>query len=58
MQKCVRLGKSILKDDDVVLRHTFPVFHGARTVPNCYIVGTFVGAVSIFGPDALPVVHQ
>ena len=41
--------------DYVVLRHTLPVFHGARTMPNSW---DFAGAVSIFGPDALPVVHQ
>ena len=43
-------------DDDVVLRHTLPVFTG---LGRCPIVSwDFVGAVSIFGPDALPVIHQ
>ena len=43
-------------DDDVVLRHTLPVFTG---LGRCPIVSwDFAGAVSIFGPDALPVVHQ
>ena len=43
-------------DDDVVLRHTLPVFTG---LGRCPIASwDFVGAVSIFGPDALPVVHQ
>ena len=41
---------------DVVLRHTLPVFTG---LGRCPIVNwDFAGAVSIFGPDALPVVHQ
>ena len=45
-----------LKRDDVVLRHTLPVFTG---LGRCPIVNwDFAGAVSIFGPDALPVVHQ
>ena len=45
-----------IKIDDVVLRHTLPVFTG---LGRCPIVSwDFVGAVSIFGPDALPVVHQ
>ena len=44
------------RDDDVVLRHTLPVFTG---LGRCPIVNwDFAGAVSIFGPDALPVVHQ
>ena len=43
-------------DDDVVLRHTLPVFTG---LGRCPIVSwDFAWAVSIFGPDALPVVHQ
>ena len=42
--------------NDVVLRHTLPVFTG---LGRCPIVNwDFAGAVSIFGPDALPVVHQ
>ena len=42
--------------DDVVLRHSLPVFTG---LGRCPIVSwDFVGAVSIFGPDALPVVHR
>ena len=41
---------------DVVLRHTLPVFTG---LGRCPIVSwDFAGAVSIFGLDALPVVHQ
>ena len=48
--------KATVRYDDVVLRHTFPVFTG---LGRCPIVSwDFVGAVSIFGPDALPVVHQ
>ena len=43
-------------DDDVVLRHTLPVF---TRLGRCPIVSwDFAGAVSIYGPDALPVVHQ
>ena len=42
-----------MTDDDVVLRHTLPVFTG---LGRCPIVSwDFAGAVSIFGPDALPV---
>ena len=42
-------------EDDVVLRHTLPIFMG---LGQCPIVNwVFAGAVSIFGPDALPVVH-
>ena len=42
--------------NDVVLRHTLPVFTG---LGRCPIDNwDFAGAVSIFGPDALPVVHQ
>ena len=38
------------------LRHALPVFTG---LGRCPIVSwDFAGAVSIFGPDALPVVHQ
>ena len=45
-----------VNDDDVVLRHTLPVFTG---LGRCPIVNwDFAGAVSIFGPDALPVIHQ
>ena len=41
--------------DDVVLRHTLPV---CTELGRCPIVNwDFSGAVSIFGPDALPVVH-
>ena len=37
--------------DDVVLRHTLPVFTG---LGRCPIASwDFAGAVSIFGPDAL-----
>ena len=40
----------------VVLRHTFPILTG---LGRCPIVSSdFAGAVSIFGPDTLPVVHQ
>ena len=43
-------------DDDVVLHHTLPIFTG---LGQCPIVNwDFSGAVSIFGPDALPVIHQ
>ena len=43
-------------NDDVVLRHTLPVFTG---LGRCPIVNwDFAGAVSIFGLDALPVIHQ
>ena len=43
-------------DDDVVLCHTLPIFMG---LGRCPIVSwDFAGAVSIFGLDALPVVHQ
>ena len=46
----------LLSDDDVALRHTLPVFTG---LGRCPIVNwDFAGTVSIFGPDALPVVHQ
>ena len=41
---------------DVVLRHTLPVFTGLGWCP--IVSWDFAGAVSIFGPDALPVVHQ
>ena len=44
------------KKDDVVLRHTLPVFTG---LGRCPIVSwDFPGAVSILRMDALPVVHQ
>ena len=47
---------SLSEQDGVVLRHTLPVFTG---LGRCPIVNwDFAGAVSIFGPDALPVVHQ
>ena len=42
--------------DDVVLCHTLPIFTG---LGQCPIVNwDFAGAVSIFGPDTLPVIHQ
>ena len=42
--------------DDVVLRHTIPIFMG---LGRCPIVNwDFAGAVSIFEPDTVPVVHQ
>ena len=43
-------------DDGVVLRHTLPVFTGLGWCP--IVNWDFAGAVSIFGPDALPVIHQ
>ena len=43
-------------DDDVVLRHTLPVFTGLGRCP--VVSWDFAGEVSIFGPDALPVIHQ
>ena len=51
---CYKSTSSLL--DDVVLRHTFPVFTGLGWCP--IVNWDFAGAVSIFGPDALPVVHQ
>ena len=52
----VKVVSLFAQDDDVVLRHTLPVFTG---LGRCPIVSwDFAGAVSIFGPDALPVVHQ
>ena len=43
-------------DNDVVLHHTFPIF---TRLGQCPIVSwDFAGAVSIFGPDALTVIHQ
>ena len=42
--------------DDVVLHHTLPVFMGLGQWP--IVSWDFAGAVSIFGPDALPVIHQ
>ena len=45
-----------LIQDNVVLRHTLPIFTGLGRCP--IINWDFAGAVSIFGPDALPVVHQ
>ena len=44
------------ENTDVVLRHTFPIFTGLGPYP--IVNWDFAGAVSIFGPDALPVVHQ
>ena len=42
--------------DYVVLHHTLPIFMGLGW---CLIVSwDFAGAVSIFGPDALPVIYQ
>ena len=43
-------------DDDVVLHHTLPIFMGLGWCP--IVSWDFAGAVSIFGLDALPVVHQ
>ena len=45
-----------IDDDDVVSRHTLPVFTGLWRCP--IVSWDIAGAVSIFGPDALPVVHQ
>ena len=42
--------------DDVVLCHTLPVLMGLGWCP--IVSWDFAGAVSIFGLDALPVVHQ
>ena len=43
-------------DDDVILHHTLSVF---MRLGWCPIVNwDFAGAVSIFGLDALPVIHQ
>ena len=42
--------------DDVVLCHTLPIFMGLRW--RLIFNWDFAGAVSIFGPDALPVIHQ
>ena len=55
---CTQCSERTLKNniDDVVLRHTLPVF---TRLGRCPIVNwDFAGAVSIFGPDALPVIHQ
>ena len=53
---CMRHTKVMIIKKKVVLRHTLPVFMGLR---RCPIVNwDFAGAVRIFGPDALPVVHQ
>ena len=41
---------------DVVLCHTLPIFMGLGWCP--IVNWDFVGAVSIFGLDALPVIHQ
>ena len=52
---CVWVGEE-KDEDDVVLHHTLPIFKG---LVRCPIVSwDFAGAMSIFGPDALPVVHQ
>ena len=49
--------KAVCQDyDDVVLCHTLPVFTGLGWCP--IINWDFAGAVSIFGLDALPVIHQ
>ena len=42
--------------DDVVLHHTLPIFTGLGWCP--IVSWDFAGAVSIFGPDALPVIYQ
>ena len=41
---------------DEVLCHTLSIFTGLRWCP--IVNWDFVGAVSIFGPDALPVIQQ
>ena len=47
---------AILINIDVVSHHILPIFTG---LGRCPIVNwDFAGAVSIFGPDALPVIHQ
>ena len=43
-------------DDDVVLHHTFPIFMRLEWCP--IVSWDFARAVSIFGLNALPVVHQ
>ena len=43
-------------NDDVVLCHTLPIFSGLGWCP--IVSWDFAGAVSIFGPNALPVIHQ
>ena len=40
----------------MVLHHTLPIFTGLGQCPIVY--WDFAGAVSIFGLDALPVIHQ
>ena len=50
------LWAKMKRDDDVVSRHTLPVFTGLGRYPIAS--WDFAGAVSIFVPDALPVVHQ
>ena len=55
-KQCDTGTKRRTDDDDVVLRHTLPVFTGLGRCP--IVRWDFAGTVSIFGPDALPVVHQ
>ena len=47
---------NIIYTDDVVLCHTLPIFTGLGWCP--IVSWDIAGAVSIFGPDTLPVVHQ
>ena len=54
--KIVITHHMVATDDDVVLRHTLPVFYGLGWCP--IVNWDFAGTVSIFGPDALPDVHQ
>ena len=53
---CISYDDDDDDDDDVVLRHTLPVFTGLGRFP--IVNWDFAGALSTFGPDALPVVHQ
>ena len=49
-------SEAIQSDNDVVLHHTLPVF---MRLGWCLIDNwDFAGSVSIFGLDALPVIHQ
>ena len=50
------VGPWIKAYNDVVLHHTLPVFTGLGWCP--IVSWDFVGAVSIFGLDAHPVIHQ
>ena len=56
LKEKLRKWNECFKDKDVVLCHTLPIFTGLGQCP--IINWDFVGAVSIFGLDALPVIHQ